>query len=205
MVDSKVRGIIMLNKDYLLINGRVNQRILGDMFTLHMGTASVRGHSLCVLCKATQSTQSGCSSFSQYSSSGFRCRLQTASLSRFLIIPWCGYLTKAWQTSLRARLEIAWPSVKLSLHRGHMFPVNRLLFCRQSRQKLWVHGSIMGLLKMSRHTEHVSSCWRCGSFVSSSMARSRIFFFTLLSFWQESSNDERWEGKHTLCFLRACA
>lgn len=161
-------------------------------YTLHIGAPSFSGHSLCVLCRVTQSTHTGSSSFSQYSSSGFRCRLQVSSLGRFLFDRLFDCLRKDSHALLSARLEMACPSSNSTLHKGH-FLLYLILFCRHSRQKLWLHGSSTGSWKMPWQTGQVRSCRRgkdssgtSSSILSAMASRAR---FSLLSLLRKSQTD----------------
>lgn len=148
--------------------------------TLHIGAPSLSDHSVCVLCRVTQSTHTGSSSFSQYSCSGFRCRLQVSSPGPFRFAHQFDCRRKLSHALLSARLEVTRPSSHTSLHTGQ-FLLTWKLFCRHSRQKLWEHGSSTGSWKTAWHTGQVRSCRKgiASSGMSSSMAsRAR---FSLLS------------------------
>lgn len=143
------------------------KKLVGGTLTLHMGAPSLSVYSLWVLCRVTQSTHTGSSSFSQYSSRGFRCRLQTASLGWMVFGRLFVCLRKVSQASLSARLAMALSISHTSLQTGQ-FLLYFQFFSRHSRQKLWVQGSSIGSRNMPWHTGQVRSCWR-GKGSSSSM------------------------------------
>lgn len=126
----------------------------GAARTLHSGTPSFRVHSLCVLCRDTQSAHTGSSSFSQYRASGIPCRVQVSSPAALWPDPQLEYLLKVSQTSRSERLEVSPPSSNGFLHKGHILTGRKLCF-RHSRQKLWEQGSTTGSSKILRHTGQV--------------------------------------------------
>lgn len=144
-----------------------SDKLVRGTLTLHMGAPSLSVYSLWVLCRVTHSTHTGSSSFSQYSSRGFRCRLQTASLGWMVFGRLFVCLRKDSQVLLSARLAMALSFSHSSLQTGH-FLLYLKFSSRHCRQKLWVQGSSIGSRNMPWHTGQVSSCWR-GKGSSSSM------------------------------------
>lgn len=126
--------------------------------TLQSSTASSIGENSWVLCSLEdwQTTQMGCLSTRQKSFNFSPCRLQfiTSSSNVELCLLSC---KRASQTFFRAKLVGGLDLEALFLHTGHSRnPESQQLF-RQLLQKLWLHDSKTGSLKMSQHTGHVRS------------------------------------------------
>lgn len=97
----------------------------------------------------------GCWSSRQKSFSFSPCRLQFSfSSSSELCLLTC---MKASQTFFRAKFEGTLDLEAFFLHTGHSrIPESQQRF-RQPRQKLWLHDSKTGSVKMSQHIGHVRS------------------------------------------------
>lgn len=97
----------------------------------------------------------GCWSSRQKSFSFSPCRLQFSfSSSSELCLLTC---MKASQTFFRAKFEGMLDLEAFFLHTGHSrIPESQQRF-RQPRQKLWLHDSKTGSVKMSQHIGHVRS------------------------------------------------
>lgn len=110
----------------------------------------------------------GCLSTRQKSFSFSPCRLQFIfSSSRELCLLTC---ITASQTFFRAKLEGALDLEVFFLHTGHSRnPVSQQRF-RQLLQKLWLHDSKTGSVKMSQHIGHVRSSSGSDMIIASSCA-----------------------------------
>lgn len=133
-----------------------------DMFmshTLESSTASSIGEQSWVLCSLEDwhTTQMGCLSTRQKSFNFSPCRVQLvlSSSSSELCLLTC---KTASQTFFRAKLEGTVDLEALFLHTGHSRdPLLSQQRFRQPLQKLWLHDSKTGSVKMSQHIGHVRS------------------------------------------------
>ncbi len=125
--------------------------------TLQSTTASSIGEQSWFLCSLEDwhTTQMGCLSTTQKSFSFSPCRVQLVfSSSSELCLLTC---KTASHTFFRAKLDGALDLEAFFLHTGHSRnPVSQQRF-RQLLQKLWLHGSKTGSVKMSQHIGHVRS------------------------------------------------
>lgn len=126
--------------------------------TLQSRTASSKGEQLWSVWSLENwhTTQIGSLSTRQKSFSLSPCRLQLI-LSFTASALWFLTCRRASQMFFRARLDRGLDFWALLLHTGHSRrPVSQQRF-KQVLQKLWLHDSKTGSVKMSQHTGHVRS------------------------------------------------